>query len=501
MEHRSVTIVGGGLAGMTAARELLKRGFSVTIYEAADRLGGKAGAVQHGTDYDEHGWHLFPSWYLNIWALVEELGIRSNFVDQSRYAYMRAGEYPRSVWLDSPFSFRTAYHNLFHGVLPPEMSYLYQFAILDLMSQPVRRRAALDQVTVDGFVRGKFYGIDGVVDGLQDTVSRASAIESFEMSSMTVRNVMRFWFRYHDPWFRVLNGNLQEKFIAPFEESIKSIGCTVKLNCNVMGLICRNQRIEAIEVRELSDLSSRRVEVDNLLLAIPAPNVPSLLGPNLLECAPHLADVYYLRSRIMAGMTIYFKTVIGGIPKEHINLVDTPYELSVIDVTKLWGREDGTVLCVVASDYTTLQGYLIQDAIPILLKELRRFLPFVLEENIRRIDLQPHVKQPLFANTAGAWPRRPTSTTGVLNLFCAGDYCQTHVDLTCMEGAVTSGLLAAASICRNSGMTAEVKVLVPSTRPRWLLVLLKWALLPGAFVALLVAKAKAVSNSVPASAS
>ena len=38
---KTVAIVGGGAAGMTAARELHKCGFSVTIYEASDRIGGR----------------------------------------------------------------------------------------------------------------------------------------------------------------------------------------------------------------------------------------------------------------------------------------------------------------------------------------------------------------------------------------------------------------------------------------------------------------------------
>jgi len=80
----SVTIVGGGLAGMVSALRLLERDVNVTLIESTPRLGGKAGADQHGSDWDEHGWHLFPLWYLNIWQLVDELGIRGNFFDKTR---------------------------------------------------------------------------------------------------------------------------------------------------------------------------------------------------------------------------------------------------------------------------------------------------------------------------------------------------------------------------------------------------------------------------------
>ena len=39
--QRSVAIMGAGAAGMTVARELLRCGFNVTIYEASDRIGGR----------------------------------------------------------------------------------------------------------------------------------------------------------------------------------------------------------------------------------------------------------------------------------------------------------------------------------------------------------------------------------------------------------------------------------------------------------------------------
>ena len=52
-----VAVLGGGVAGLTAAHELEERGFEVTVYEARDRLGGKARSLPvPGTDLPgEHG--------------------------------------------------------------------------------------------------------------------------------------------------------------------------------------------------------------------------------------------------------------------------------------------------------------------------------------------------------------------------------------------------------------------------------------------------------------
>jgi protoporphyrinogen oxidase len=42
MPAGTVAVLGGGVAGLSAAHELVERGFSVTVYERSARFGGKA---------------------------------------------------------------------------------------------------------------------------------------------------------------------------------------------------------------------------------------------------------------------------------------------------------------------------------------------------------------------------------------------------------------------------------------------------------------------------
>lgn len=68
MEKFDVAVVGGGMAGITAARDLSKKGFSVVLFEARDRLGGRTylekglgGEIELGGAYvhwtQPHVWH------------------------------------------------------------------------------------------------------------------------------------------------------------------------------------------------------------------------------------------------------------------------------------------------------------------------------------------------------------------------------------------------------------------------------------------------------------
>src|SRR5712692_5377889 len=71
----NVAVIGGGIAGLTAAYELSKRGHEVTPYEGAPALGGQAGTFEvEGARLERFYHHLFMA-DLDMIGLVEQLGI------------------------------------------------------------------------------------------------------------------------------------------------------------------------------------------------------------------------------------------------------------------------------------------------------------------------------------------------------------------------------------------------------------------------------------------
>src|SRR5512139_3022927 len=108
MTNRSAIIVGGGLAGMVTARELGLRGWRVTLLERSCRLGGKAGSDMKNGRLVEHGYHVFPKWYLNVRAILERINV--TLIDFDRYHFLLPGGYPKKVTVLGPSGFAALWH-------------------------------------------------------------------------------------------------------------------------------------------------------------------------------------------------------------------------------------------------------------------------------------------------------------------------------------------------------------------------------------------------------
>ena len=79
----TVIVIGGGVAGMSAAHELVERGYTVRVFERQELPGGKARSVSvDGTGTDgrkdlpgEHGFRFFPRFYRHIIDTMERIPV------------------------------------------------------------------------------------------------------------------------------------------------------------------------------------------------------------------------------------------------------------------------------------------------------------------------------------------------------------------------------------------------------------------------------------------
>jgi oxygen-dependent protoporphyrinogen oxidase len=78
--RRSVIVIGGGMAGLVAARTLVRRGFQVTLLERSDRFGGTVDGRTLGGFQLDSGAESFSTRSATVPALADELGLGGSIV-------------------------------------------------------------------------------------------------------------------------------------------------------------------------------------------------------------------------------------------------------------------------------------------------------------------------------------------------------------------------------------------------------------------------------------
>ncbi|GEM_PF-2021918 len=503
---RKVTIVGAGIAGMSAALRLLERGFHVTLLEQDDFMGGMMRACEFpdetSGDRHEHSYHMLMNWYLNLWDIIDELGLRQNWAPSYAFYFMRKGQAdaPSLLNVGSPFELL---RNVTSGAAPLPDMFLFMYSMIDLLSTPIHKDRFLDKYSVNGFMASRPYATDRAAELQQKVWETVWAIPSYNASAKSYKTFLKYGNFAPTPQIWLFQMNKYDALIGPIERKLRSFGdrfVFMPLSF-VHGLdLDADGRVKALRWSKMdvspsvhpdgwhkplvsaeANRSPLPVEGD-LILAVTPGAVTRMVDAPVFVRAPHLGDLHKVHSVPMASVELHFKKGVWlkNVPADVCVLMDAKYQMTFLDYSQHWPDQTSTFLYVTCSDCEALMsvpfetrtgaakkppGKLVLDlahpstAIEFLLEQLHETMPFdVNDVDLERTRIETNRGEDLFANETGSEEFRPDTTTNLPNLFLAGTYVRNYADVATIEGAVTSGLMAAEAVRQRTGVMPPITI-------------------------------------------
>ncbi|MEU6349842.1 FAD-dependent oxidoreductase [Streptomyces sp. NPDC047072] len=523
-----VAVLGGGVSGLSAAHELAERGYSVTVHEYYDVLGGKARSMPvpgtaSGGRADlpaEHGFRFFPGFYRNLPDTMRRIpfagnagGVRGNLRNATEELFARGSGRP-----DLHFPLRRATTPPAPGDLTPswirdqilsvldlatrlpahEAAYFADRVLVHLTSCDARREDQWERTPWWDFIRAEEMSAEyRTLLGIGQTrnlVATRAEVASTRTVGRVIIEALILWGllgRGLDgpdaDVDRVLNAPTSEAWIDPWETHLRSLGVEFDLGTEVREILYGGGRVTGVHVSARDGGDDRTITADHYVCALPVEHARVTWGPALRAADPQLARCDALRTDWMTGVMFYLRTptpVVHG----HINCLDSPWSVTGVGQAQFWdGRDfardygDGrahdclsaiisewdkpgilygktarecTKEEVVAELWAQLKDGLNDSGRTVLRDEDR--LGWFMDPAVTGLGgLEPRNREQLLIHPTGTLHNRPTARTRVPNLFLAGDYVRTDVDLATMEGANESARLAVNALLEADNSDAE----------------------------------------------
>lgn len=524
---KKVVIIGGGVAGLSAAHELINRGFDVDVYEAAGCLGGKARSVGvPGSGKEgrkdlpgEHGFRFFPRFYKHITATMAEIpfkgnanGVLGNLTETTQIKLARfdkgsvvmPARFPRSLK-----EFEKYLNDSLHSDLGLTEKDKSDFALKVwelLTSCKDRRRNEYERI---GW--WEFLDSDNHSEAYQTIFSKGLtrtlvAARAETASTKTGGNIfLQLMFDIAQPGTssdRILNAPTNDAWINPWEKYLREKGVKFHLNSPTNYINTKNHKIDSVKI----SLEGKDIDViaDYYLFAVPVEVMANLLNPDVVKIDPTLNTIKQLSESVswMNGAQFYLTQDVQ-INQGHTIYIDTPWAITSISQKQFWpnvnlseygdGKVKG-ILSVDISDWDT-PGILYnksakdctkEEIIKEIWEQLKRSLnvegQVILQDDMLHnwyldadieFEIPKKNKEPLLVNTINSWDLRPYAYTRVPNLFLASDYVKTYTDLATMEGANEAARRAVNCIIDVSGISAKKCKLWDLHEP-WIFSFYRW---------------------------
>lgn len=477
-----VAIVGGGLAGLSTAVELLDQGYEVDIYEGRQWVGGKVASFQDKDgNHIEMGLHVFFGCYFNLFRLMAKCGVLENLlVKEHTHTFCNNDGDVRE--LDFRFfvggqKIGAPFHGLKAFFTTPQLEPKDKLAnSLALGTSPIVRALIdpeggmqdirnLDNISFEDWFKSHG-GSDASIKRMWDPIAYALGfLDCKDISARCMLTIFQFFATKTDASvLRMLSGSPADRLLKPITDYIEAKGGRIHLRYG-----CKEVQYEQgpdgkprVTGLLLAKAGQQQVvTADAYVAALDIPGVQRLL-PQQWRSMAEFDNIYKLVGVPVITVQLRYDGWVtelkdaarvkdlraaAGIDNL-LYSADTYFscfaDLALTSPVDYFKEGQGSLMqCVItpAAPYMPWTNEAIAAETD---KQVRQLFP-----SARNLNMTWHsivkIGQSLYREAPGMDPFRPDQATPVPNFFLAGSYTkQDYIDS--MEGATLSGRQCAGAV-------------------------------------------------------
>ena len=481
-----VAIVGAGLAGLSAAVDLVDAGHEVDLYEARPFLGGKVGSwVDDDGNHIEMGLHVFFFNYANLFALMRKVGAIDNLLPKEHtHLFVNAGGDLRE--LDFRFPIGAPFNGLKAFFTTPQLDWIDKLRnALALGTSPIVRGLIdyegamkvirdLDRISFQQWFLGH--------GGSEQSIRRmwnpiAYALGFIDCEAISARCMltifMMFAAKTEASKLNLLKGSPHRWLTGPILEYIEQRGGRLYLRHRVSEVLFE-EGAAAADGQPTTRVSGLKlgtpegeimVQADAYLAACDVPGIQRMI-PEAWRRWPQFDNIHRLEAVPVATVQLRYDgwvTELGESSEAEGKRHDLAHPAGLDNLLYTADADFSCFSDLALSSPVDYRKPGLGSLLQCVLTPGDPWIPKKTEEIVAHTDAQVRqlfpsarnlklvwsnvvkLAQSLYREAPGMEPYRPAQRTPVANFFLAGSYTrQDYIDS--MEGATMSGRLAAAAI-------------------------------------------------------
>ncbi|OJJ25410.1 hypothetical protein BI308_11485 [Roseofilum reptotaenium AO1-A] len=367
-----VAIFGGGVAGMSAAQELIERGFEVEVYELREIPGGKARSINvpHSAAPGkknlpgEHGFRFFPGFYRNVTDTMKRIpyknnrrGVFDNLVSLPYLALGRIGKnliklparFPRSCW-DLIKDLKLIIKAITQEQIPTNEVNFFAARTWQLMTSCQERFIGeYEKISWWDYIEAEKMSEayqELLAQGLTTSLVASRPKLANTKTAGEIYIQFLFGFTRTNGADLVLNGPTNDVWINPWLDYLRSKGVNYYLRHRLRSIeVAKGEngktQVRGAMVTDLATKTDKHITADYYLAAVPVEMMAGLLSEEILDGDEALATIKSLGTSTawMNGIQFYLDRDVVDL-KGHILYVGTPWSLTSISQQAVWNKEE-----------------------------------------------------------------------------------------------------------------------------------------------------------------